>query len=154
MKILHIADIHLDRVFHGAESRRGSDLRRAELRDALERALTLGADHGVEAVCIAGDVYEHDYVREDTVAFLRDLLAAAAVPVLVTPGNHDPYLPGSVWERTQWPANVHIFSDDRIEPCALAGGLTVWGAAFTARHCSTNAVEGWRAPPTSAPISC
>ena len=72
MKLLHIADIHLDRVFHRAESRPAAVRRRGELRDALTRALALGKERGVDAVCIAGDVYEHEYVSEDTVSFLRD----------------------------------------------------------------------------------
>jgi len=142
MKILHIADIHLDRTFaagHGAR-------RRGELRDAFTRALELGADRGVEAICIAGDVYEHETVSEDTAAFLRDRLGRAGVPVLVAPGNHDPYLAGSVWERGRWPENVRIFSHDRIEAVELSAETVVWGAAFTARHCSASALAGWTAP--------
>ena len=77
MKLLHIADIHLDRVFHRAESRPAAVRRRGELRDALARALALGREREVDAVCIAGDVYEHEYVSEDTISFLRDAFAAA-----------------------------------------------------------------------------
>src|SRR5437763_2265692 len=146
MKLLHIADIHLDRVFHRAESRPAAARRRAELRDALTRALTLARERGVDAICVAGDAYEHDYVREDTVSFLCDSLESADVPVLVAPGNHDPYLPGAVWERTRWPANVHVFARDEIEAYPLADGVTVWGAAFTARDCGPAAVERFRAP--------
>ena len=134
------------------ETRHHADRRRAELRDALTRALTLGRDQGVDAICIAGDTYEHDFVREDTVEFLRNLLADARVPVLITPGNHDPYMPGSVWQRTSWPQNVHVFRNDLIEPFPLDLEVTVWGAAFTAKHCSTNAVTDWRAPRTAAAI--
>ena len=146
MKLLHIADIHLDRVFHRAESRPAAVRRRAELRDAVTRALALGREHEVDAICIAGDVYEHEYVSEDTVSFLRDSLAAAGVPVLVTPGNHDPYLPGSAWQRTDWPANVHVFARDAIEPYELDDSVTVWGAAFTARNCDASALSGFRVP--------
>ncbi len=146
MKLLHIADIHLDRAFHSAETRRGATTRRRELRDALTRMLDLGRERRVDAVCIAGDVYEHEYVTEDTVAFLRGAFAAAAVPVLVTPGNHDPHVPGSVWERTEWPSNVQVFRRDVIEPHELPSGMIVWGAAFTAAHCTTNVVRDWTAP--------
>jgi DNA repair protein SbcD/Mre11 len=146
MKLLHIADIHLDRVFHLAELRPAAVRRRAELRDAVTRALALGRASGVDAICIAGDVYEHDYVSEDTVSFLRDSLAATGVPVLVTPGNHDPYLPGSAWQRTDWPANVHLFTRDVAEPYELDDATTIWGAAFTARNCDASAVTGFRAP--------
>ncbi len=146
MKLLHIADIHLDRVFHRAESRPAAARRRAELRDAVTRALALGRERAVDAICVAGDVYEHDYVTEDTVSFLRDSFATAGVPVLVAPGNHDPYLPGSAWQRTDWPANVHLFTRNAVEPYELDGSATIWGAAFTARHCDASAVAGFRTP--------
>lgn len=146
MKLLHVADIHLDRVFHRAESRPAAARRRGELRDALTRALALGRARQVDAICIAGDVYEHDYVSEDTVSFLRDSLAATGVPVLVTPGNHDPYLPGSVWQRTDWPPNVHVFTRDAVEPHPLGDGVTVWGAAFTARNCGSATLARFRVP--------
>ena len=146
MKLLHIADIHLDRVFHRAESRPAAVRRRGELRDALTRALALAMERKVDAVCIAGDVYEHEYVSEDTISFLHDVFAAAGVPVLVTPGHHDPYLPGSAWQRTEWPANVHLFARDKLEPYRLGDGVTVWGAAFTARNCDASAVARFRAP--------
>ena len=146
MKLLHIADIHLDRVFHRAESRPAAARRRGELRDALARALALGKERGVDAVCIAGDVYEHEYVSEDTISFLRDAFTGAGVPVLVAPGNHDPHLPGSAWQRTEWPANVHLFARDELEPYRLGNGVTVWGAAFTARNCDASAVTRFRAP--------
>ena len=68
------------------------------------------------------------------------------MPVLVTPGNHDPYLPGSAWQRTEWPANVHVFTRDAVEPHVLGDGVTVWGAAFTARNCDSSALAGFRAP--------
>jgi exonuclease SbcD len=146
MKLLHIADIHLDRVFHRAESRPAAVRRRAELRDALTRALASGRERGVDAICIAGDVYEHEYVSEDTVSFLRDSFAAAGVPVLVTPGNHDPYLPGSAWQRTDWPENMHVFTRDAVEPYRLDDSVTVWGGAFTARNCDASALGRFRVP--------
>ena len=68
------------------------------------------------------------------------------MPVVVTPGNHDPYLPGSAWQRTEWPANVRVFTRDAVEPHALGDGVTVWGAAFTARNCGGSALAGFRVP--------
>ncbi len=107
----------------------------------------VGRERAVDAICVAGDVYEHEYVSEDTVSFLRDSFAAAGVPVLVTPGNHDPYLPGSAWQRTEWPGNVHVFARDAVEPYPLGDGVTVWGAAFTARNCGSSALAHFRVPP-------
>jgi DNA repair exonuclease SbcCD nuclease subunit len=144
--ILHIADIHLDRVFASADDRRAAVRRRAELRDALLRALAAGRDQGVDAICLAGDVYEHETVTADTAAFLEQALGGAGVPVLVAPGNHDPWVPGSVWERVRWPENVHVFTRDAFEPYELAGDAVVWGAAFTGRDCGGGAVTSFAVP--------
>jgi DNA repair exonuclease SbcCD nuclease subunit len=51
------------------------------------------------------------------------------MPVLVAPGNHDWLGPRSIYVRTEWSPNVHIFTEDRLEPHELTSGLTVWGAA-------------------------
>jgi DNA repair protein SbcD/Mre11 len=146
MRILHLADTHLDRVFGAADDRPDAARRRAGLRDALTRGLEAGRDAGVDAVVLAGDVYEHASVTADTVAFLARELERAAVPVLVTPGNHDPYVAGSAWQLADWPANVHVYAADRMEAFELPGGVVVWGAAFCASTAPAGVPDGFVAP--------
>jgi DNA repair exonuclease SbcCD nuclease subunit len=146
MKILHVADTHLDRVFGAADDRRDAGRRRAGLRDALLRALAAGRAEGVGAVVLAGDVYEHASVTADTIAFLAGELERAEVPVLVTPGNHDPYVAGSAWQLAAWPANVHVFAADRVEAFELGDGVVVWGAAFCAATAPAGIPNGFSAP--------
>ena len=146
MKILHVADTHLDRVFGAADDRRDAGRRRAGLRDALSRALAAGRAEGVGAVVLAGDVYEHASVTADTVAFLAGELERAEVPVLVTPGNHDPYVAGSAWQLAAWPANVHVFASNRVEAFELGDGVVVWGAAFCAATAPAGIPDGFSAP--------
>jgi DNA repair protein SbcD/Mre11 len=146
MKILHLADTHLDRVFGAADDRRDAARRRAGLRDALSRALAAGRTEGVSAVVLAGDIYEHASVTADTVAFLAGELERAEVPVLVTPGNHDPYVAGSAWQLAAWPANVHVFAADRVEPFVLGEAVVVWGAAFCAATAPAGVPDRFSAP--------
>jgi DNA repair exonuclease SbcCD nuclease subunit len=146
MRILHLADTHLDRVFGAADDRRDAARRRAGLRDGLSRALAAGRAEGVDAVVLAGDVYEHASVTADTVAFLAGELERAAVPVLVTPGNHDPYVAGSAWQLHAWPANVHVFAADRVEPVELVDDVVVWGAAFCAATAPAGVPDGFAVP--------
>ena len=43
--------------------------------------------------------------------FLAETFAAwRPLRVFIAPGNHDPFMPGSLYRTTEWPANVHIFS--------------------------------------------
>lgn len=146
MRILHLADTHLDRVFGAADDRPDAARRRAGLRDALSRGLAAGRDAGVDAVVLAGDIYEHASVTADTVAFLAGELDRAAVPVLVTPGNHDPHVAGSAWQLAAWPPNVHVFAADRIEPFELGQGVVIWGAAFCAPTAPAGVPDGFVAP--------
>jgi DNA repair exonuclease SbcCD nuclease subunit len=130
-RLLHIADLHLDRAFAGMGCQ--GDLairRRLGLREALRRAGQTAGEQGCAAVTIAGDLYEHDRAGADTAAFLVETFAAwQPMRVLIAPGNHDALLTGSIYSRTEWPTNVHVFAGAPLAPIALGDGLTVWGVA-------------------------
>jgi DNA repair exonuclease SbcCD nuclease subunit len=143
-RLLHLADLHLDRPFaqmgcHGELARR----RRQGLRDALRRAGEAAQEHDCDAVTIAGDLFEHERAGADTAQFLVETFAAwQPMRVLLAPGNHDPLVPGSLYLRARWPANVHLFEGTRLEPFELAEGLTVWGLGHHEPAWTGNPLEG------------
>ncbi len=59
----------------------------------------------------------------DTVEFPRRTFAEAGRPVLLAPGNHDWYGPGSPYARAHCSPNVHVFSTEAPAPVDLADGL-------------------------------
>jgi DNA repair protein SbcD/Mre11 len=130
-RILHLADLHLDRAFagmgcHGDLARR----RRLGLREALRRAGDTALARGCEAVSIGGDLYEHERADLETGRFLAETFAAwRPMRVFLAPGNHDPLLPDSLYARVEWPENVHLFRSASLEPVLLEDGLTLWGLA-------------------------
>jgi exonuclease SbcD len=129
---LQVADLHLAWPFTGLPER-VSRLRRAELRAALVRLVDLALAERVSLVLIAGDLYEHTHADRPLAAFIAEQLARLApIPVLVSPGNHDPLLPGSYWETYPWPPNVRVFdpTPERFDLDEL--NLTVWGWGFGA----------------------
>ena len=132
IRLLHLADLHLDHTFSWATpsiARR----RRQAIRDALDRALGLARTERVAAVLCAGDLFDLSQVTPDTVAFLVAAFARLApTQVLVAPGNHDWYGPESPYSLAPWPSNVTIFRSHELTPVSLAGGFTVWGAAHLA----------------------
>lgn len=143
-RILHCADLHLDRAFVERDLAPSAGARRMALRDAfvriVERARTC------DALVVAGDLYEHEHVTGDTANMLAHVLGELDARVLLLPGNHDPHLPGSVYERTQWPANVHVFRRSEPEAVELAPGLVAWGIAYTGRELDASVVRSFRAP--------
>ncbi len=130
VKLLLCSDLHLDAPFTWAGPRVGRMLRTA-LRTALLRVVETADEERVDALCIAGDLFEHDYAGPDTGAFLRSAFGELSCPVLLAPGNHDWLGPTSLYGRVAWPSNVHVFSGDRLQPYELRSG-TVFGAAHLA----------------------
>jgi DNA repair exonuclease SbcCD nuclease subunit len=48
--------------------------------------------------------------------------------VFISPGNHDPYVPASLYRAIEpVPDNVTIFRERRFRPISLTDGLTLWG---------------------------
>ena len=130
-RILHLADLHLDRAFAGMGCQ--GDLarrRRLGLRDALRRAGDAARARGCQAITIGGDLYEHERADLETGRFLAETFAEwRPMRVILAPGNHDPLLPDSLYARMEWPENVHLFQTTRLEPLRLDDGLTLWGLA-------------------------
>ena len=144
--ILHTADVHLDRAFSGVGMTSAiASARRQELRDAFRRFIDLALETRADAVTIGGDLYEHERLTLDTGNFLRQQFGRlGSVPVLVAAGNHDPYLPDSLYRRIDWPPNVTIFGEPRFRAVALAPGITIWGAGHDGPSLRDNLVGSLR----------
>lgn len=127
-RLVALSDLHLDTPFAWAPEAIGR-LRRRDLREALRTTIALAIGSGADALVLPGDIYEHERMNPDTARFLERMLNDAELPVLVAPGNHDPFTPSSIWATASWDEHVHIFDGTELEPFELAPGLTVWGAA-------------------------
>jgi DNA repair exonuclease SbcCD nuclease subunit len=145
--ILHTADVHLDRAYAGVGmSPAIATARRQELRDAFRRFIDLALELRADAVTIGGDLYEHERATPDTGNFIRGQLERLGdTPALLAPGNHDPYVPDSLYHRLNWPANVTIFQEPVFAPIEVAG-VTIWGAGHDAPDLRRNLLEGFRVP--------
>lgn len=84
MRILHTSDWHLGRTLHGV------DLLSFQAA-FVDHLVDVVRDRGVEAVLVAGDVYDRAVPPVGAVSLLSDALARLAehADVVVTPGNHD-----------------------------------------------------------------
>ena len=138
MRILHLADVHLDTSFSGRSPRVRDRLRRA-VREAFRRAVDLALDRQVHVVLIAGDLFDGVRLSFESELFLvRELgrLSAAGIPVVYATGNHDP---GSSRRRhIPWPDGVTVVSDPvprRLEVRDGEGAVVGWVTA--AGHASS-----------------
>ncbi len=100
MKFLHTADWQIGmRVAHAGEA---AARVREERLSAARRVVQEACAAGAEFILLAGDTFEDNGVDRVLVQKVADILADFAGPVYVIPGNHDPLVPGSVWEHPAW----------------------------------------------------
>lgn len=90
MKLIHCADIHLDSALEANLDRSRARERKAELCTAFARMVRYARENGVEAVLIAGDLFDSVRVSAATAEFVLDRIRSAPeVSFLYLRGNHD-----------------------------------------------------------------
>ena len=144
MKILHSADWHLDSPIVGKTDQQAQFLR-AELLKIPDKIATVCKNEHCDLVLLAGDLFDGPCSAES----LRRVLYALedmAVPVFISPGNHDFCAPGSPYLTEAWPKNVHIFIQNTLQ-CIEVPHLNckVWGAGYQSMDCP-ELLKGFHAP--------
>lgn len=103
VRFLHAADLHLGlRVTRFEED---ACKRIGEARfTALQQLRQTASELKVDFIVIAGDIFDdHCVSRSDSTRALPILESSAeSCPVFIIPGNHDPLVPGGVWDRDPW----------------------------------------------------
>lgn len=144
LKILHAADFHLDTPFEGLPEEKALR-RRAEQRRLLTDLAELARRERADLMLLAGDLLDGEKACYETESALLRALGSVSCPVIIAPGNHDPYTEKSVWARLRFPENVFIFRKDSLQCLELEElNLRVFGAAFTDRICR-GLLEGFHA---------
>lgn len=139
MRLLHIADLHIGKrvcEFSMLEDQ----------RHVLSQVVGLVSERGVDAVLVAGDLYDKSMPSAEAVALVDwflESLAATGAQAVVIPGNHDSaervaYASGLLGRQGIHVAPVY---DGHIEPVRLAderGAVDVWPIPYlhisTVRH--------------------
>lgn len=134
MKILHAADLHLDSPFTGRPEEQVRFLKK-ELLLVPEKLALLCKSQSCDLVLLSGDLFDGPTTRE-SLDTLKKALEEMAVPVFISPGNHDFCGPASPYLTEAWPENVHIFTKPAIESVSLpALDCRVYGAGFESMDC-------------------
>ena len=129
MKFIHIADMHFDKPFTILEKNGLSESRRLEQRNVFTKMINYIKENNIEYLFIAGDLYEHEYVRKSTIEFINNCFKQIEnTRVYIAPGNHDPYINNSYYNKFAWNENVRIFANiEKIEN----GNINIYGYGFS-----------------------
>lgn len=110
MRIIHCSDLHLDSRMEANLSPRQAKQRNAEICASFERMVDYARKQKVDAVMIAGDLFDTQYVHESTASLVLDKIAAAPeVAFFYLRGNHDE---ASAFEARTWPENLKFFGPE------------------------------------------
>lgn len=120
MRFLHTADWQIGmKASHVGEA--GTRIRDERL-EAARRVVGAARSAATDFILVAGDTFEDNGVDRVLVQKVADILAGFSGPVYVIPGNHDPLVPGSVWEHPAWKSseNVRVLREET--PVEIPGG--------------------------------
>ena len=126
MKLIHCADIHLDSPMETNLSADKARERKLEIRSTFARLVRTATDEGVEAILIAGDLFDGARVTKSTENYVLDLIAShPMIDFFYLSGNHDQ---GSTLANTaQLPANLYTFG--KLWSTYRRGNVAITGAA-------------------------
>lgn len=96
----------------------GQQVREARL-DTINRVLGVAKERGINLLLITGDVFEDNAVDRFLVRKVGDKLSRFPGRVYIIPGNHDPLVPGSVWEHAVWEEASNVSVIREPEPIEL-----------------------------------
>lgn len=155
LKILHLADIHLDSPFKNTPYSDAVRLRE-ETRAVFGKALDYARKQEVSAVLICGDLFDSEFYTENTVSFLAEKFASMPTcRFIISPGNHDPYKFGSPYTENVFPSNVYVFNSERLQEIDFDDiGLKVYGYAFTSASHVSRPLDGFTASGDGFNVLC
>ncbi len=141
MKFVHIADMHFDTPFTNL-SLKGDygKIRRMDQREVFKKIINYIKENEIKYLFIAGDLYEHNYIRKSTIEYINQLFKQIPeTKIYITPGNHDPYVMNSMYRNFEWNENVKIFTS-KIEKVETEDA-NIYGFGFDDFYCENSNVE-------------
>lgn len=141
MKFVHIADMHFDIPFVVLNNRNNlGEKRRFDQRETLKKIIEYIQEKNIDYLFIAGDLYEHEYIRKTTIEYINNLFKQIPnTKIFIAPGNHDPYINSSMYKTFNWNNNVHIFSGELelIEE----NNCDIYGYGFNDFYCKNSIID-------------
>ncbi|MGC6483018.1 MAG: metallophosphoesterase family protein [Synechococcus sp.] len=137
-RLLHTADWQIGKPYRWIDNpERRSRLQRARI-DAVERLIELSQQRAVDAIVVAGDLFDSSAVDRSLVMEVLELIGSITTPVLVIPGNHDHGGAGGLWRRSDVQEDIHQRATNlqllhQPEPFGIAG-FTVLPCPLRRQH--------------------
>ena len=141
MKFIHVADFHFDSPFVNLSDKEGlGELCRLAQRKAFKKVIEYAKGNKVDSLFISGDLYEQTYIRQTTIEYINNLFKEIPdTKIFIAPGNHDPYIKNSYYNKFNWNDNVKIFTN-KIEKVETSEA-DIYGYGFNDFYCNDTKIE-------------
>lgn len=154
-RFIHTADIHLDSPLRSLALKEpeAAELVSNATRQTFSKTIDLCLEEQVNALLIAGDLYDGELKSMKTAAFVtRELrrLTEAGVKAFIIRGNHD--AESRITKHLELPDGVHVFSG-RAEAVPVDGAdVVICGVSFAKPSAPESLVPKYK-PPTPGAIN-
>ncbi|SNT22891.1 DNA repair exonuclease SbcCD nuclease subunit [Noviherbaspirillum humi] len=142
IRFLHTADWQIGTRFGQFAAEEGALLAEARF-ETVEAIARLAVERQVDAVLVAGDVFDQQTVTDKVIRRLFAALSLFSGHWIMIPGNHDAAIPESVWTRAMRlgcvPANVRLLLQPQVMP--FAEGFSILAAPLTQRRTFDDVTE-------------
>jgi exonuclease SbcD len=138
IRLAHCSDIHLDGHNY---VKGGSDA----AREGLVAVLAAIRGHKPDLLLYAGDLFDHNRARAETIDWAKSQLAAQPFPIVMIPGNHDCLDPDGIFRRHDFSEidNVTMLAAPDGETVDLPGlDVTVWGRGMLEHNAAFRPLGG------------
>ena len=150
MKLLHSADLHVDSPMKGLVAYEEAPIEALRLatRVALRNLVDTAIEQAVDAVLLAGDIFDGDWPHYGTgVFFVSEMgrLREAGIPVVIVTGNHD--AESKLTKSLRLPDDVHVLDTRKPQTVTFeAIGLAVHGQGYVTPAVLDDLSAGYPAP--------
>ena len=132
VRLLHTSDLHLG----AGAGLPGSERHPDGCWCPLSAVVEVAHRHRVDAVLVAGDLFDHQRVASDLVRSVLDRLGRLGRPCVLLAGNHDLHDERSLYRGPEIAASGVVFLDhpDGRSIDLLDGDLRIWGRAMVSHE--------------------
>lgn len=148
MRFLHTGDLHLDSAFSSSAAKDAQRQRDAG-RDLLKRIFLCAREKKCQLILISGDLFDSKFVSPESDELFCSLVEESGITVVVSPGNHDPYVEGGFYQKAvaRLGDRLLVFSSPELQYIDIDYLETrVFGYAFTSLALTSSPLSGAELP--------
>lgn len=142
MKFIHTADLHLGYKFSSEYSEKTLKILCENQRKVFSNIINLGTEKQIDALFIAGDLFDLPKVSDELISFVKKEFERAPFSIFIICGNHDPLSTDSVYKKEIFSPNVYIYPE-KITSVSFKDA-DIYGYSFTGPHKLDNSLENFQ----------